>query len=218
MYSSTARTSNSPAFECQSLLLRAQHITLHVNNTERTNVGIAERLLPPSLSPCNFGLLKMSVGSLLPWSNPGGNAARVREVIEVIEVIERSMRVREVIEVIERCMAPGGAHPGGTRWQCHCCLYQCIDGRRSKIGCNQEHQFLKRVEKQLHPEARKIQTSFGNRSCGNHYRESARRMSSMMGAGSVTYGRHQHSAKNGMLERLNQKNAGSVASFLTVIK
>ena len=202
MYSSTARTSNSPAFECQSLLLRAQHITLHVNNTERTNVGIAERLLPPSLSPCNFGLLKMSVGSLLPWSNPGGNAARVREVIEVIE----------------RCMAPGGAHPGGKRWQCHCCLYQCIDGRRSKIGCNQVRQFLEGVEKQPHPEARKIQTSFGNRSCGNHSRESARGMSSMMGAESVTYGRHQHSAKNGMLERLNQKNAGSVASFLTVIK
>ena len=215
MYSSTARTSNSPAFECQSLLLRAQHITLHVNNTERTNVGIAERLLPPSLSPCNFGLLKMSVGSLLPWSNPGGNAARVREVIEVIE---RCMRVREVIEVRERCMAPGGAHPGGKRWQCHCCLYQCIDGRRSKIGCNQVRQFLEGVEKQPHPEARKIQTSFGNRSCGNHSRESARGMSSMMGAESVTYGRHQHSAKNGMLERLNQKNAGSVASFLTVIK
>ena len=215
MYSSTARTSNSPAFECQSLLLRAQHITLHVNNTERTNVGIAERLLPPSLSPCNFGLLKMSVGSLLPWSNPGGNAARVREVIEVIE---RCMRVREVIEVIERCMAPGGAHPGGKRWQCHCCLYQCIDGRRSKIGCNQSPQHQAGAATWPHPEARRTQKSFGNRSCGNHSRESARGMSSMMGAESVTYGRHQHSAKNGMLERLNQKNAGSVASFLTVIK
>ena len=162
-------------------------------------MGIAKRLLPPSLSPCNFGLLKMSVVSLLPWSNPGGNAARVRKLIE-------------------RCMAPGGAHPGGKRWQCHCCLYQFIDGRRSKIGCNQVRQFLEGVEKQPHPEAMKTQTSFGNRSCGNHSRESARGMSSMMGAGSVTYGRHQHSAKNGMLERLNQKNAGSVASFLTVIK
>ena len=71
-------------------LLRTQRITLHVNNRSIA-VGNSLCVLPPSLSPCSLGLLKMSVGSQTPWSSPETHDERVdRGVRVVLTLVERN--------------------------------------------------------------------------------------------------------------------------------